>query len=356
MKKKHAKLQRKIGLPPGSLVHVGEIKTPRPSISLMEFDADGLDERSFASLEESRGYTPTRNTLWLNVYGLQDPTILGEIGRRFGLHPLVQEDILNTHQRSKIEEYDDYLYCVVRLFDVDPATRAVHSDQLSLVLGRNFVLSFQERPRGIFEPIRERLRAPRAPIRGHGADYLAYALLDAVIDRYFVVVDHLAEAAEDLEDQALGPPEPGLLRAINQVKHDALLVRRAVWPLREVLSNLLRGESAFFSRDTRLYLRDVYDHTIHVVETLDTVRDLLGDLVDLYMSAISNRLNVEVRILAVLSMLFMPATLIAGIFGMNFRAMPLLEDATGFWVALGMMATMAAVMGVIFWRRKLLRG
>lgn len=356
MKKKRPKLLRKTGLPPGSLVHVGEVKTARPSISLIEFDAEGLEERSFASVEESRGYIPTREKLWLNVYGLQDPAILGEIGRRFGLHPLVLEDILNTHQRSKIEEYDDYLYCVVRLFDVDTANRAVHSDQLSLVLGRNFVLSFQERPRGVFEPIRERLRAPRAPIREHGADYLAYALLDAVIDRYFVVVDCLGEAAEELEDQAMGPPEPGLLQAIKQVKHDALLVRRAVWPLREVLSNLLRGESSFFTPDTRLYLRDVYDHTIHVVETLDTVRDLLGDLVDIHMSSISNRLNVEVRVLAVLSMLFMPATLIAGIFGMNFRSMPLLEKANGFWVALGMMGAMAVVMAVIFWRRRLLRG
>jgi magnesium transporter len=356
MKKKRPKPLRKTGLPPGSLVHVGEIKTARPSITLIEYDAAGLDERSFASVEESRGYTPTRQKLWLNVYGLQDPEILGEIGRRFGLHPLVLEDILNTHQRSKFEEYDDYLYCVVRLFDVDPATQTVRSDQLSLVLGKNFVLSFQERPRGVFEPIRERLRGPRSPIREHGVDYLAYALLDAVIDRYFVVVDYLGEAAEDLEDQAMGPANLRLLQAIKLVKHDTLQVRRAVWPLREVLANLLRGESPFFARDTRLYLRDIYDHTIHVVETLDTVRDLLGDLVDIYMSGISNRLNLEVRILAVLSMLFMPATLIAGIFGMNFHSMPLLEKPDGFWVALGMMAAMAATMGLIFWRRKLLRG
>jgi magnesium transporter len=356
MKKKHLKPLRKTGLPPGSLVHVGEIKTARPSITLIEFDAAGLEERTFASVEESRGYAPSRQTLWLNVYGLQEPAILGEIGHRFGLHPLVLEDILNTHQLSKIEEYDDYLYCVLRLFDVDPASQTVQSDQLSLVLGKNFVLSFQERPRGVFEPIRERLRTAHSPLREYGADHLAYALLDAVIDRYFVVVDHLGEAAEDLEDQAMVRPNPGLLRAIKQVKHDTLQVRRAVWPLREVLANLLRGESPYFQPDTRLYLRDIYDHTIHVVEILDTVRDLLGDLVDIYMSGISNRLNLEVRILTVLSMLFMPATLIAGIFGMNFRSMPLLEKADGFWIALGMMAAMATTMGLIFWRRRLLRG
>lgn len=356
MKKKLATPLRKVGLPPGSLVHVGEIKTPRPSITLMEYDESGLEERTFASLEESRGYTPTRQKLWLNVYGLQDPEILGEIGRRFQLHPLVLEDILNTHQRAKIEEYDDYLYCVVRHFDYDTENQEVQSDQLSLVLGKNFLLTFQERRSGVFEPIRERLRAPRAPIREHGSDHLAHALLDAVIDHYFLVVDHLGDAAELLEDQAMELPTPGLLKAINRVKHETQQVRRAVWPLREVLANLMRGESPFFERDTRLYLRDIYDHTIYVVETLDTVRDLLGDLMDIYMSSISNRLNLEVRVLTVLSMLFMPATLIAGIFGMNFHTMPLLEAQNGFWLALGMMGGMAMVMAVIFWRRQLLRG
>lgn len=356
MKKRPPKPRRKTGLPPGSLIHVGEIKTAHPSITLMEFDGTGLVERTFDSIAESRSHMPTRQKLWLNVYGLQDADILQEIGRRFHLHPLVLEDILNTHQRSKIEDYGDYLYCVVRLFDYDEATQTLHSDQLSLILGHNFVLTFQERPGGVFQPIRERLRNPLAPIRGHGTDYLAYALLDAVIDRYFVVVDHLGNGAEQLEDLALEKPTPQLLKAINQVKHQTMQVRRAVWPLREVLSNLLRGENPFFEKETRLYMRDIYDHTIHVVETLDAVRDLLSDLLDIYMSSVSNRLNLEVRILTVLSMLFMPATLIAGIFGMNFHTMPLLEQSDGFWLALGMMGAMALVMGVIFWRRKLLRG
>jgi magnesium transporter len=307
-------------------------------------------------VEDARSYQPERQRLWLNVYGLQDASIMDEIGRRFRLHPLVLEDILNTHQRSKIEEYDDYLYCVLRLFHFDPDRTALLSDQISLVLGRDFVLSFQERRAGVFDPVRERLRGARSPMRAHGADYLTYTLLDSVIDRYFVVLDHLGDAAERLEDEALTSPTPDLLKRINQVKHDARQVRRAVWPLREVLSNLIRGESPFFARETQLYLRDVYDHTIHVLETLDAVRDLLGDLVDIYMSGISNRLNLEVRVLAVLSMLFLPATLIAGIFGMNFRAMPLLADSEGFWISLGLMGAMAGVMGLIFWRRKMLRG
>lgn len=345
----------KAGLPPGSLVHVGSVKTDRPQITLLAYDAEGIDEKRFASINESRAYQPGRKNLWLNVYGLQDAEILGEIGRRFDLHPLVLEDILNTHQRPKIEDYGDYLYCVVRVFEYDAHSRTLNSDQLSIVLGRNFVLTFQERHTGTFEPIRERLRAPRSPALRHGTDYLAYALLDAVIDQYFVVVDRLGDTAEELEDEALARPSPDLLQAINLVKHDTQLLRRAIWPLREVLNGLIRGESEFFHSETRLYLRDIYDHTIHVIETLDAVRELLGDLMDIYLSAMSNRLNVEVRILTVLTTLFLPATLITGIFGMNFDRMPLLTDPAGFYVALGLMTAVAVAMAGIFWRRNWLR-
>lgn len=345
----------KAGLPPGSLVHVGSVKTARPQISLLAYDGEGIEEKRFTSIDESRAYRPGRKNLWLNVYGLQDSEMLGEIGRRFSLHPLVLEDILNTHQRPKIEDYGDYLYCVVRVFEYDATTRTLNSDQLSIVLGRNFVLTFQERRTGTFEPIRERLRAPRAPVLRHGTDYLAYALLDAVIDQYFVVVDRLGDTAEELEDEALSRPSPALLQTINLVKHDTQLLRRAIWPLREVLNGLIRGESAFFGSETRLYLRDIYDHTIHVIETLDAVRELLGDLMDIYLSAVSNRLNVEVRILTVLTTLFLPATLITGIFGMNFDRMPWLNDPMGFYVALGLMATVASAMAALFWRRNWLR-
>ncbi|WP_324124730.1 magnesium/cobalt transporter CorA [Aromatoleum sp.] len=345
----------KAGMPPGSLVHVGAVKTDKPHISLIAFDAEGIEEQRFASIEASRAYSPSREQVWLNVYGLQDAEILGEVGRRFGLHPLVLEDILNTHQRPKIEDYGDYLYCVMRVFAYDPQTRTLGSDQLSIVLGEKFVLSFQERPTGTFEPVRERLRAPQAPILKHGVDYLAYALLDAVIDQYFVVVDHLGDDAERLEDDALTRPTPQLLQTIHQVKHDTQALRRAIWPLREVLNGLIRGDTRFFTDETRLYLRDIYDHTIHVIETLDAVRELLSDLMDIYLSAVSNRLNVEVRILTVLTTLFLPATLITGIFGMNFDVMPLLRDPVGFYIALAMMGIVATAMAAIFWRRNWLR-
>lgn len=353
--KKRTRLPRKLGLPPGSLVHVGEIKTDKPSITLIEFDAQGVTETHFDSLEASRQHQPTREKLWLNVHGLHDPAVMAEIGRRFKLHPLIQEDILNTQQRPKSDEFSDYLYIVARSFDFDSGNNSLNSDQVSIVLGRHFVLTFQERATGNFEAVRERLRAENGAMRSHGCDYLAYALLDTLVDRYFVMLDHLADQAEDLEEQALNSPTPALLAEINRVKHESLTLRRAVWPLREVLNSLARVDNGFFTADTRLYLRDIYDHTVHVLESLESVRDLLADLLDIYLSSVSNRLNTEVRILTVLTTLFMPATLIAGIFGMNFRQMPLLEDQDGFRLALGMMLGAATLMAAAFWRRNWLR-
>lgn len=345
----------KAGLPPGTLVHVGDVKTEHPQISLIAYDERGIEERSFESIAESRQYRRGRAKLWLNVYGLQDPEILGEIGRRFHLHPLVLEDILNTHQRPKIEDYGSYLYCVARVFEYDAESRSLTSDQVSIVLGENFILTFQERHSGRFAPVRERLRSQQSPLLRHGTDYLAYMLLDAIVDQYFVVVDQLGDTAEDLEDDALASPTPSLLKTINLVKHDTHMLRRAIWPLREVLNGVIRGESKFFRDETRLYLRDIHDHTIHVVETLDAVRELLSDLMDIYLSSVSNRLNVEVRILTVLTTLFLPATLITGIFGMNFDWMPLIERHNGFYAAIGLMGGVALVMAAVFWRRNWLR-
>jgi magnesium transporter len=342
----------KIGLPPGALVHLGEIKTSRPEITLIEYDAAEILEQRFGSIAESRQYQPTKATLWLNVYGLHEPEVMAEIGRRFDLHPLVLEDILNTDQRPKVDDYGDYLFIVAHFFACDADTIHVSSDQVSIVIGRNFVLTFQERPTGSFDPIRERLRADKGTIRKLGADYLAYSLLDAIVDRYFVVLDQLAERSEQLEDEVLERPKPNILPAIHQVKRETLTLRRAVWPLREVLNTLQRGDTRFFTRDTLLYLRDVYDHTVHIIESLEAIRDLIIGMLDLYLSSVSNRLNLEVRVLTVITTLFMPATLISGVFGMNFHRMPWLEAPNGFLYSLALMAAVALIMVAIFWRRR----
>lgn len=352
---KPKRIDHKLGVPAGSLVHVGEVRTETPTITLIEYDEHGMDQHRFESIAQARDYKPQRSRVWLNVHGLHDPEVMAEIGRRFHLHPLTMEDILNTHQRPKFDEYPGYVFVVLRLLDYDDTSQAVRSDQLGLVVGRNFVLSFQEQARGTFEVIRERLRAPRSPMRERGVDHLAYALLDTVVDRYFLLVDRLAEEAELLEDDATMRPTPALLARINRCKRDTHDVRRAVWPLRELVGALQRSDREMFSAETRLYLRDVQDHAIHVLESLDGVRDQLGDLLEIYLSSVSNRLNGEVRILTVLSMLFMPATLIAGIWGMNLDDLPLASRDHGFWWVIAMMTVCAAAMGTLFWRRRLLR-
>jgi magnesium transporter len=340
---------------PGSLVHVGERKTPAPLITLIEYDATDLTETRFRSIAESREHARGGGTLWLNVHGLHEPDVMAEVGHRFDLHPLVLEDILNTDQRPKVDDYGSYLYIVARFFDYDAENHSVASDQVSIVLGANFVLTFQERPTGTFDPLRERLRADKGQIRKLGADYLAYSLLDTLVDRYFVVLEQLTERTETLEDELLQKAAPQLLKTIHELKRQTLALRRAVWPLREVINSLTRADQHFFQPSTQPYLRDIYDHVVHVIESLEAIRDLISGMLDIYLSSISNRLNAEVRILTFITTLFMPAALIAGVFGMNFRAMPLLDDKQGFFIALSMMAAIAVAMGAIFWRRRWLK-
>ena len=304
------------------------------------------------AIAASREHVRGAGMLWLNVHGLHEPEVMAEIGHRFSLHPLVLEDILNTDQRPKVDDYGDYLYIVARFFEYDAASGTIGTDQISIVLGPDYVLTFQERPTGTFDPIRERLRSDKGQIRKLGADYLAYSLLDTLVDRYFSVLEQLVERTEAIEDQLLLKTTPALLREIHAIKRETLVMRRAVWPLREVINNLTRADQRFFKPETQPYLRDIYDHTVHVIESLEGIRDLIAGMLDIYLSGISNRVNMEVRILTVITTLFMPAALIAGIFGMNFRSMPLIEDNEGFLIALSMMGTIAVVMGTIFWRRR----
>ncbi len=355
-KKNHSK---KIGMPPGSLIYVGQAdndvsQLAKPIISLLEYDAADFVERTLSiddlailNISES-----ANKKFWLNIHGVHDVALIKQIGDLFNLHPLVQEDILNTQQRPKIDEYDDYLFLEARSFKYDQTNMAVDSEQISFVLGRNYLLTFQERSTGIFEPVRGRLRVSRAHIRELGVDYLAYALLDSIVDRYFKVLEDVGDDSESLEDILLHKPTNIELHSIHQLKHVSIELRRAVWPLREVINNLTRNENDFFKPTTMPYLRDVYDHTVNFIESLESIRDSLSGMMDIYMASVSNRVNLEVRALTVVAMLFMPATLIAGIFGMNFHEMPWLAEKNGFWWAMGLMVSIASVMIMIFWRRQ----
>jgi magnesium transporter len=348
---KHKHRSLKSGLPPGTLVHLGERKIDRAAVSVIEYGPDELVERGLSVVDDERERV-TLPVRWINVHGLHEPEVMAEIGQRFKLHPLVLEDILNTDQRPKVDDYGDYLYIVARFFDYDAAAMTSSSEQVSLVVGDDFVLSFQERPTGSFSPLRERLRQDRGRIRRLGADYLAYALLDVVVDRYFAVLEQIGEHTDRVEDELMHSATPALLQTLHQLKRETLALRRAVWPLREVLNTLARADTRFFKPETLPYLRDVYDHTVHVIESLEAIRDVLAGMLDIYLSSISNRVNQEVRVLTVIALIFMPATLISGIFGMNFRTMPLLDNPFGFFAAIGLMTVVATTVAAIFWRRR----
>jgi len=343
---------KKIGMAPGTLVHVGEVKIQKPAVTLIEYSQEGLEERALDPAELAGYKKPIDSKLWLNVHGVHDPQLIADIGQEFGLHPLVLEDILNTDQRPKVDAYDDYLYIVTRSFFHDKEQDVLGSEQISLVLRENFVLTFQERPTGAFEPVRERLRKGRSHIRESGTDYLAYALLDVIVDHYFIVLEQIGDDSETLEDILLRKPTTPTLHKIHRLKRESMELRRSVWPFREVLNSLVRNEHRFFADNTLLYLRDVYDHTVHFIESLEAIRDLLGGMLDIYLSSLSNRVNMELRALTVVAMLFMPATLIASIFGMNFESMPWIHHPNGFWCAVSIMAGVALSMGLLFWHRQ----
>ncbi len=274
------------------------------------------------------------------------------IGKVFGLHPLAQEDILNNAQRQKLDAYEDYLYLVLHRYELQSSTLDLSQDQISLIIGRDYLLTFQEQPSRTFEPIRQRLRTEHSTLRRGGVDMLAYSLIDTVVDSYFGVIEQLNDYAEKLEDTILGHPAPATLEGIHKLKRSVSHLRRNLHPLREVLGSLHRDAGDFFRADTQLYIRDVYDHTVHILESLEDLRDLATGLLDVYLSTISHRVNLEVRALTVVATIFMPATLIAGIFGMNFREMPWLSNHDGFSYALGLMCGIAIIMLILFWRRK----
>ena len=350
MKTRRHSRANKVGLAPGTLLHVGENKLDHPRLALFRYDEYGITEQDAPDI--SALSPPLDGVLWLNIHGLHDTALMARIGSAFNIHPLVLEDILHTDQRPKLDSYDDYLFFVTRFFHYDKASMTIHSEQVSIILGRHFVLTFQEQPSGSFDPVRERLRANKGQIRKAGADYLAYALLDVIVDHYFVVLEQIGSDCDALEEELLRKPAASMLQALHKLKRETMELRRAVWPLREVVNALIRNESEFFQHGTLLYLRDVYDHTVHFIESLESLRDSLAGMLDVYLSSLSNRVNMELRALTVVAMLFMPATLTASIFGMNFKTMPWLLEENGFWLAIGLMASIATIMGLIFWRRQ----
>jgi magnesium transporter len=341
----------KAGLPPGSLVHIGETPAEAVTIELIGYDQDSIEEQRFTTVDECLPHLERPGITWVNVEGVHNVDIIRHLGGQYNLHPLVLEDIVNTVQRPKIEDYDSYLFIVLRMLR-PTGTGGFTSEQLSIILSDNHLFTFQEGIQGdVFNTVRERIRNGKGKIRGMGADYLAYALIDAIVDSYFSVLEDLGERIVNLEEELTAMPDRSTLHMINEIKKEIIFLRKAVWPLREAVSFLERGDSQLLSDATRLYFRDVYDHTVQVIDTVETYRDLLSGMFDLYLSSISNRTNEIMKFLTVIGTIFMPLTFLVGVYGMNFKHLPELEWHNGYFMLWGLMLALAAAM-IIYFRRK----
>jgi magnesium transporter len=342
---------RKAGLPPGALVYTGDQTLDKATIDIMDYDADDFRELKSVSASDTAPFRESPTVTWMNVIGLHDVELIGAIGERFDLHPLVLEDVLSTGQRPKFENLGDYLFIVLKTLHWRRESSDVRTEQISLVLGPSFVVSFQEIPEDPFDNVRERIRTGRGRIRTMGADYLAYALIDAVVDNYFVALESLGERIEVLSEETMGDPTEHTVHDIQSLRHILSDVRRSVWPLREVISAFQREESPLLTETTDVYVRDVYDHTIQVVETIEAYRDIVSGLFDMYLSSVSNRMNEVMKVLTIIATIFIPITFVAGVYGMNFHRMPELAWAWGYPLALFAMLSIALTM-VFYFKRK----
>lgn len=341
------------GSPPGMLV--ADPEAARSRISAIGYDGGQFLERDDLTAEEVRGLKGGTRTLWVSVTGLADIDAVQQLGEIFGLHGLALEDVVNTHQRPKVEEYDEHVFIVVR---TAIGTRRVLTDQMSLFVGPDFVVTFQGQSHDCLEPVRERLRRGRGKIRQYGADFLAYSLIDAVIDNYFPLVENLGERLEALEDEVTFRPDPEQLSQVHRLRRELLDLRRTIWPHRDLVNALIRDDIPFFQDQTRIYLRDCYDHLVQLIDLVETDRELATDLGDFYHSSMSTRLNDIMKVLTLIATIFMPLSFIASLYGMNFDRsaspwnMPELGWVFGYPFALGLMAVCAAVLLTYFFRKR----
>ena len=335
---------------PGTLVHVGETKDERVSIGLIYYNELQCEEIPVVQPDQARIPRDREGVSWVNVDGTHDVKIVEMIGAHYGLHPLILEDIVTTGQRPKFEDFSDYIFITLVALEGTGVDGEVISDQISMVLGSNYLLTFQAKPGDCWGPVRERLRQGKGRLRKAGPDYLAYALMDAVVDNYFVTLEHLGEKIERLQDKVLFDPSPEVLSDIHHVKSDLLYLRKSVWPLRDVIGAMQRSESSLISATTSTYLRDIHDHTVQVMDTIETMRDIVSGLLDIYLSSVSNRLNAVMKVLTIIATIFIPLTFIAGVYGMNFDVMPELRWRWGYPAIMTLMFAIGIAM--LAWFRK----
>jgi magnesium transporter len=323
-----------------------------PEMVLIDYNTEGACRIHLKQPEDFTPYLASESVSWVDVRGFGDEDILQRLGGIFKLHPLVLEDVINVPQRPKVEDYDDQLVIIAQMVVPKPGGRGFWREQVSLILGKNYLLTIQEEPEhDCFDPVRDRIRFSKGSIRERNADYLAYTILDSIIDGFFPVLEDYGERIEDLENEVVARPTPKTLDKIHQIRRDLLLLRRAIWPQREAINTLIRDASPLISRDVQIYLRDCYDHAIQVLDMVETYRELASSLMDVYLSSVSNRMNEIMKVLTVISTLFIPITFVAGVYGMNFKVMPELEWRWGYLAVWILMLSIVASLVYFFWKR-----
>lgn len=351
-REKLSQRRAKISTAPGTPIFVGERKMDDVRIDVISYDQDQVVELKDVQIQELPETSDEGKVTWINVSGVHDLGIVEGLGRKFNLHPLTVEDIVNTSQRPKAEVFPEYLFVVLKMISYDDEAECIDVEHVSLILGSGYVISFLEDEGDVFDMVRERIRLSKGIMVKLKSDYLAYALIDSVVDHYFLAVEKVGDLTEDMDDRLLSDPQPGDLQEIHRLKRDILTLRKSVWPLREGIGIMEKNGTAFFHPETKVFLRDLYDHTIQVIDMVEALRDLLGGMHDTYLSSVSNRMNEVMKVLTIIATVFIPVTFIAGVYGMNFRYMPELEWRWGYPLVWAVMIGIGAAMVVFFKRKK----
>lgn len=339
------------GKSPGSLIFIGDQKMDSAKVRLIDYDSVSLTEKELKDIHSESHLKNTPTVTWLNISGLHDLEMIQNIGKVFDLHPLVLEDLLNTGQRPKVEEFEGYIFIVLKMVHFDKETQTILNEQLSIILGKNFLLTFQEQPREIFAPIRERIKKQKSRLRKTGTDYLAYALMDTVVDNYIFSIENLGEKIEDLEEDVLNNPDTEVMEKINSFKREINYIRKSIRPAKEAIYRISRLDSELIQEQTLPFLTDLEDLASQAAEAIETYRDLLTDQLNLYNSVIANRMNDIMKVLTIFAAIFIPLTFIAGIYGTNFEYLPELKYKYSYFIFWAVMIAVATAL-IVYFKRK----
>ena len=348
---KQRRLGSKAGFAPGTVTYVGEERSFDVLADIMTWDDSALIEKHNVRIDDLKDDLPAGQTRWINVTGIHDTAAIEQLGRAFNLHGLVLEDIAHSTQRPKLDDYEDYLYVVVKMISYDESERQVCTEQLSIILRGNTILSFIEDTGDLFDGLRERIRKGNAKVRKSDADYLLYCLLDSIVDNYFVVLERIGDHLEETEIRLLNDAQTSDLSVLHALKRELIFLRKSIWPMREVVSSLSKSENLHLKGNTAIYLRDVYDHCVHAIDTLETFRDLSSGMMDVYLSSLSNKMNNVMKTLTIISTIFIPLTFIVGVYGMNFDIMPELHVYWAYPLVWSFMGSITIAM-IIYFKRK----